>query len=788
MTEEHAQVIAATNRIDILDPALLRSGRLDRKIEFPLPNESARARILEIHSRKMTVSSDVNYDELARSTDEFNAAQLKAVCVEAGMIALREGATQLGHEHFLSGIAEGETARLRGSAQLTNRSSEQEKEQSDVFCVVDDIDSKLRAAVRTRFSPSPMTMIKRVPVEIIARIFVQGAASDAGTPFLLRPHHTQPLGPLVPTLNFQILVSHVCQHWRTIALQTAELWTTLVFIEAPHHNRAQALLNRVFPAGPLPPHAQVPSTRTLTILISTVDQQSHTDGVTIAKHEMDAIFSMLRMYLPAWRALHLVVRDNICKGVARNHLGSCGPGPALETLQLYHFENFQEVQDLYLATYRPPVCVFSNDMPRLQNVSLIGVNLPWEKSPYLYDGRLKKLELSLHADKVRPSYEWWERMLRGCGSRMMDFASGKMVDQRQDDTCSLEDLALHYSGPKVGEGDERFLWKSVDDGRSCPRGPLRRKICMPRLERLSLTDLDPEYLCKILEALVLPALIRLELDLPEQDFTKFVDMLGDASTSLPNDDDSPTPPGTPVSHSGDDSSASSTAAPDSDIFPKIVSGTSPSDSDGDHHAVTDAPILALKHINGERTFPGLCKLVHLTVSALECSENSWRGFLRALTGLKTLNIDFARVNDDLWNVLMERDAASPAGEARLANPKLLPLLETFQMSGLDGEKVAEMIRWRSKPLDCGRFAVRKWLVRWSERMAGRDKLLDEIVENGVPITVQGKTAFAKITTYGGESDDDLYEDEDEDEEADDIDEEEADGEGEDDEDDEDEDE
>lgn len=102
-----SQVIAATNRIDILDPALLRSGRLDRKIEFPLPNESARARILEIHSRKMTVGPDVNYEELARSTDEFNAAQLKAVCVEAGMIALREGATKLGHEHFLSGIAEG---------------------------------------------------------------------------------------------------------------------------------------------------------------------------------------------------------------------------------------------------------------------------------------------------------------------------------------------------------------------------------------------------------------------------------------------------------------------------------------------------------------------------------------------------------------------------------------------------------------------------------------------------------------------------------------------------------
>lgn len=72
------KVIAATNRPDILDPALLRSGRLDRKIEFPLPNEEARGQILQIHSRKMNVSrKDVNYQELARSTDEFNGAQLK---------------------------------------------------------------------------------------------------------------------------------------------------------------------------------------------------------------------------------------------------------------------------------------------------------------------------------------------------------------------------------------------------------------------------------------------------------------------------------------------------------------------------------------------------------------------------------------------------------------------------------------------------------------------------------------------------------------------------------------
>ena len=105
--DDKIKVIAATNRPDILDPALLRSGRLDRKVELPLPNEESRARIMQIHSRKMNVNKDdVNYEELARSTVDFNGAQLKAVCVEGGMVALRRGGTQLRHEDFVEGIAQ----------------------------------------------------------------------------------------------------------------------------------------------------------------------------------------------------------------------------------------------------------------------------------------------------------------------------------------------------------------------------------------------------------------------------------------------------------------------------------------------------------------------------------------------------------------------------------------------------------------------------------------------------------------------------------------------------------
>ena len=97
--------MAATNRPDTLDPALLRSGRLDRKVELPHPGEQARAQILKIHSSKMKVDfEDVNFEELARCTDDFNGAQMKAVAVEAGMIALRREGTIIKHEDFTEAI------------------------------------------------------------------------------------------------------------------------------------------------------------------------------------------------------------------------------------------------------------------------------------------------------------------------------------------------------------------------------------------------------------------------------------------------------------------------------------------------------------------------------------------------------------------------------------------------------------------------------------------------------------------------------------------------------------
>ncbi|GMH30932.1 hypothetical protein Nepgr_032775 [Nepenthes gracilis] len=84
------KVILATNKIESLDPALLRPGRIDRKIEFPLPDIKTRRRIFQIHTSRMTLADDVNLEEFVMTKDEFSGADIKAICTEAGLLALRE--------------------------------------------------------------------------------------------------------------------------------------------------------------------------------------------------------------------------------------------------------------------------------------------------------------------------------------------------------------------------------------------------------------------------------------------------------------------------------------------------------------------------------------------------------------------------------------------------------------------------------------------------------------------------------------------------------------------------
>ncbi|KAG5452127.1 26S protease regulatory subunit 8 [Clonorchis sinensis] len=103
--KQNIKVIMATNRIDILDSALLRPGRIDRKIEFPAPNEEARLDILKIHSRKMNLTRDIDLRKLAESMPGASGAEVKGVCTEAGMYALRERRVHVTQEDFELAVA-----------------------------------------------------------------------------------------------------------------------------------------------------------------------------------------------------------------------------------------------------------------------------------------------------------------------------------------------------------------------------------------------------------------------------------------------------------------------------------------------------------------------------------------------------------------------------------------------------------------------------------------------------------------------------------------------------------
>ncbi|WIV68091.1 proteasome-activating nucleotidase Pan2 [Natrialbaceae archaeon AArc-T1-2] len=89
------RIIAATNRFDMLDRAILRPGRFDRLIEVPEPDHEGREQIFEIHTRGMSVAGDVDFDDLADETDGYSGAEIESVATEAGMFAIRNDRTDV---------------------------------------------------------------------------------------------------------------------------------------------------------------------------------------------------------------------------------------------------------------------------------------------------------------------------------------------------------------------------------------------------------------------------------------------------------------------------------------------------------------------------------------------------------------------------------------------------------------------------------------------------------------------------------------------------------------------
>lgn len=103
-TRGNVKVLMATNRPDTLDPALVRPGRLDRKVEFGLPDLEGRAGIFKIHARTMSMDKDIRFELLSRLCPNSTGADLRSVCTEAGMFAIRARRKSISEKDLLAAI------------------------------------------------------------------------------------------------------------------------------------------------------------------------------------------------------------------------------------------------------------------------------------------------------------------------------------------------------------------------------------------------------------------------------------------------------------------------------------------------------------------------------------------------------------------------------------------------------------------------------------------------------------------------------------------------------------
>lgn len=270
-------------------------------------------------------------------------------------------------------------------------------------------------------------------------------------------------------------MSHVNSYWRSVAIrETRRLWTHVHLSDVSHMGRAKTYMQRS-------------SRMLIDVIIDTESAEDHIPGRTLFRDEFRSVFEIVVPHILRWRSFILKVRDHQCKASARAELSRCGPAPSLSCLHISHIETSAGAENFWMSTVRPPVIFFDGKLPSLRGLQLIGVSLPWASShsPFLKD--LTSIELALHCEHMRPTYDQWAAMLRRCPT--------------------LQSLSLHYSGPRASPG-----W---------PDDP----ICLPSLTELSIADIDPDHLCSIFQRLTLTNLKHLRLELQDQDYTPFLDLV-----------------------------------------------------------------------------------------------------------------------------------------------------------------------------------------------------------------------------------------------------------------------
>lgn len=318
-----------------------------------------------------------------------------------------------------------------------------------------------------------------------------------------------------PELAFQVLVSHVCRHWREIALQSPILWTKLNFFEGPPFEKSRIWIQR---SKNLPldisidctmpedehepdddPLADDPTEKPVSTSRSATHGERYEEDHRRCEHEpgfysLDEFNTILDIIIPhvaQWRLLELSVSFYVYMHTALSRFAECPSAPLLEVLWLYHYEDGGNELNDEDVEFEPPkfntaFLVFNGIAPNLQTVTLWGVHLDWERSLPMFTG-LRDLELAYHAKNVRPSFATFSQILAA--------------------SPELNNLTLCLSGPAEHQGVDNE-WGTVP-------------IEVPSVKDLVLCYHDPAYIIALMRLLCTPNVTSLVLDYDGADYSEF---------------------------------------------------------------------------------------------------------------------------------------------------------------------------------------------------------------------------------------------------------------------------
>lgn len=305
--------------------------------------------------------------------------------------------------------------------------------------------------------------INGLPVELLSHIFLIGAQEEDSISFQSKTQDSEAEDD--NSLEWRMLITRICRRWRHVAIQTAELWTTLTFCDEPPGHKQRTYLERSQGA---------PLDIDVANAVAFVSSESRAQ----ASFAVMATFALIAPHFHRWRSLEITVSDYSLMDYALRVLCQCPDARMLERLKLYHTDE-DDVDDTATQLLKLDAittaehCMFTGNLPSLKDLALSGVPLNW--STCIFGPFLATLELAYHPDVLRPTYDDFRRFVSSAPH--------------------LTELRIWDSGPA---GDPKSWGTSA--------------LELPSLQTLSLKYMDPVRAEFLVIRMKMPRLVSLELD------------------------------------------------------------------------------------------------------------------------------------------------------------------------------------------------------------------------------------------------------------------------------------